>query len=137
MDVNVHVRVYVHVHVIVCTNSPTMGGELEGSKVDGVDEEGGLVVGGKVNILFTGLQSVSEVLSNSRSYAVTSYSPSGRRYMTLGASVGLCSSDLIIVMFLVIGPFLKITIHPSALVPLANTHVTSMSPNPSCSKVYM
>ncbi len=114
-----------------------MGGELEGSKVDGVDEEGGLVVGGKVIVFFTGSQSVSEVPSNSRSYAITSYSPSGRRYMTLDASVGLFSSDLIIVMFLVVGPFLKTTIHPNALVPLANMHVTNMSPYPSCSEVYM
>ncbi len=119
---------YVHVHVIVYTNSPTMGGELEGSKVDGVDEEGGLVVGGKVNIFFTGSQSVSKVPSNSRSYAITSYSPSGRWYKTPDASVGLCSSDLIIVMFLVVGPFPKTTIHPSALVPLANAHVTVMFP---------
>ncbi len=127
---------HVHVHVIVCTNSPTMGGELEGSKVDGVDEEeGGMVGGPNVNIFFTGLQSVSEVPSNSRSYAITSYSPSGRRYKTPDASVGLCSSDLIIVMFLVVNPFPKTTIHPSALVPLANTHVTVMFPYPSCSEV--
>ncbi len=123
------------VHVIVCTNSPTMGGELEGSKVDGVDEEGGMVGEPNVNIFFTGSQSVSEVPSNSRSYAVTLYSPSGRWYMTPDASVGLCLSDLIIVMFLVVNPFPKTTIHPSALVPLANTHVTVMFPSLSCSKV--
>ncbi len=73
MEMNVHVHASVHVHVIVCTNSPTMGGELEGSKVDGVDEEEvGLVGGGKVNVFFTGSQSVFEVPSNSRSYAITS-----------------------------------------------------------------
>ncbi len=53
--------------------------------------------------------------------------------MTLDASVGLCSSDLIIVMFLVVDPFLKTTIHPRALVPLANTHVIVMFPYPPCS----
>ncbi len=117
------------------TNLPTTGGVGIRSRVD--DEEGEMVVGGKVNIFFRGSQSVSEVLSNSRSYAITSYSPSGRQYMTPDASVGLFSSDLMIVMFLVVGPFLKTTIHPSALVPLANTHVIVMFPYPSCSEVYM